>query len=166
MKKLLLFIAFAALSVGAQAQVCDVTYTADTETMSGHDVSDGVANFKAVPMSEVKFQNERNVKVLDALSKEQDKCKGDDCYRIEVGEYRSCDGGPKVKQPAGQGSALLEGVTYAGMLRVGRVGLHEGDVFLKHHEAKSAKGEKVPYDHKKAKKVKRDELGKKQKDKD
>lgn len=166
LKRYLLF-GVVAVALPVAAQVCDVTWTAESETMGGHNVSDGTGTVYAMPMSEVNFYHDRSMKTLDALSKEQDKCKESDpdkCYRVDVFEDRACDGGAKVRQPVGQGSASILGLTYAGSIRVGDVALQQAKLALDHNKQLLAKGNKTGWDHSKAKKVKRDDLGKKVKE--
>ena len=158
MKYILVVAAFAfAESVGAQ--VCDVTYTVEVETAAGNDVSSGSTTIYGLPMADVLDNHAKNLKVLDALSKRQDK---GGPYTIETGEYRACDGGAKTKIDAG--SVMVKGVTLKGANEVARVALAQSGAIIKRYEDKSAKGAKEGWDHKKAKKVKRNDLGQKVKD--
>lgn len=112
MKKLLLCALFLAAPL-ALAQTCDVTYGFESETMGGQDVGDGSLTLRALPMSEVDFNHARQLKVLNAMSKEQDNVKRNEggVYRVDVFEIRACDGGPGVKNA--EGSASIQGISYA-----------------------------------------------------
>jgi len=145
----------------ALAQVCDVTYSFESETMDGQDVGNGSITLFAQPMSEVDANHKSQMKVLDAMSKEQDAKKGG-IYRTDVSEYRSCDGGAKVKNA--EGSASIQGISYAGSNRIADEMLKQGKVMNDRHKVRAAKGETTAWDHKKAKKVKRTDLGVKIKD--
>jgi len=160
MKRLMLcvLLAFAPLAWG---QVCDVTYSWESETMDGQDVSNGSATFFAQPMDEVLFNHKAQVKVLSAMSKEQDAKKGG-MYRVDVSEFRVCDGGAKVK--IADGSASIQGISYDGANRIGDEVLRQSKIINDHHKARSAKGHKEAWDHSKAKKVKRNDVGVKVKD--
>lgn len=169
--KLLIGIISTAFAMTAAAQTCDVTYSFESETMDGRDVGSGSITLKAQPLSEVEFQHKLQLKVLDAMSKEQDasskEAKGkkwqnaneEPKYKVDVSEFRSCDGGPKVKNT--EGSLSLQGLSYAGSTRIGDEVLRQGKALNDHHKAKVAKGEKAAWDHAKAKKVERDDLGNK-----
>lgn len=151
----------ASMSAAVAAQTCDVTYSAETETMAGQNVSDASVTLYGVPMSEVDFNHARQMKVLNAMSKEQD-AKKDGMYRTDVTEYRACDGGAKTKVDSG--SASIQGISYAGTVRITDEALKQGKVINDHHRDRSAKGEKHAWDHGKAKKVKRNDVGVKLKD--
>jgi hypothetical protein len=160
MKRLMLcvLLAFAPLAWG---QVCDVTYSWESETMDGQDVGNGSATFFAQPMSEVEFNHKAQIKVLNAMAKEQD-AKKDGIYRTDVSEYRVCDGGAKVKIE--DGSASIQGVSYAGANRIMDEAIRQMRVINDHHKERVAKGHKSAWDHGKAKKVKRNDLHQKIKD--
>jgi len=174
MKKLLLFSALLCATPFALAQVCDVTYSWESETMDGQDVGNGAVTFFAQPMSEVLFNHKAQMKVLDAMSKEQDAKSPDakknkqananehPMYRTDVSEYRVCDGGAKVK--IADGSASIQGISYAGTNRIADEMLRQGRIITNHHKERVDKGEKHAWDHQKARKVKRSDLGVKIKD--
>jgi len=162
MKKLLLAVAITLASPVVMAQICDVTYSWESERMDGKDVGNGSTTFFAQPMSEVLFNHKAQMKVLDVMSKEQDAKKGP-MYRVDVAEYRVCDGGAKVKIE--EGSASIQGISYEGSLRINDEGIKQLKVINDHHKAKHARGDKEAWDHGKAKKVERDDLGYKKKDK-
>jgi len=134
--------------------VCDVTYSADVNTMDGHDVSFSQITLNAVPWADVQDNHRKQMRVLDQLSKEQDK---GGVYQIEVSEYQACDGGAAVK--IADGSALLQGVTLAGTNRVARVALAQADLITQRYEQRANRGDKQGWDHGRAKKVQRDDLG-------
>jgi hypothetical protein len=173
MKRLLCVLAFLFAPLAA-AQVCDVTYSFEIETMAGQDVSNGSVTMFAQPMSEVDANHKSQMKVLDAMSKEQDAKSKDakknkqananeePVYRTDVSEYRACDGGAKVKNA--EGSASIQGISYAGTNRIADEMLKQGKVMNDRHKAKVAKGDKEAWDHNKAKKVKRTDTGVKIKD--
>lgn len=162
MKRYLFGLLLALLPLGALAQVCDLTFGFESETMTGYNISKGEAIAYAMPIAEIEFYHARQMKTLDAMSKEQDKCKSNDndCYRVDVYEERACDGKAAVRQPIGQGSASIQGMTYAGSIRVGEEALRQGKLALDHNKERAAKGLKNGWDHTKAKKVERDDLGK------
>jgi hypothetical protein len=179
LKKLIpiaLGILMAASVNAANAQVCDVTYSWESETMSGQDIGNGSVTFFAQPMSEVTFNHKAQMKVLDAMSKEQDAKSSDakknkqananeePMYRTDVTEYRVCDGGAKVK--IADGSASIQGISYRGTVRIADEMLRQGKIITDHHRERANSGEKHAWDHDKARKVKRDDLGRKVKDKD
>jgi hypothetical protein len=161
-------------ATGTIEPVCDVTYTWESETMSGMDVGNGSATFFAQPMSEVDFNHTAQVKVLAAMAKEQDAKSKDakakkqananeePLYRVDVSEYRICGTAGKVK--IADGSASIQGISYAGANRIGDEALKQAKVILDHHKARVAKGEKAAWDHSKSKKVVRDDVGNKKRD--
>jgi len=156
MKKLLLVAALAALTPVAFAQtVCDVTYTAEVETMTGQDVSSSSLTLRAVPFADVKDNSERSLRVLEILSKAQDK---GGVYKLETGEIRACDGKPPEKfAPT---SVELRGITLKDANRGARAALKEADGIVKRYEDREKGGAKEGWDHSKALKVKRDDVGK------
>jgi len=156
MKRLFAGLALFLFSAAAVAQVCDVTYSFESERMDGQDVSIGSTTFFAQPMDEVLFNHKAQVKVLDAMSKEQDAKKGP-MYRVDVSEYRVCDGGGKVK--IADGSASIQGISYEGANRINDEAIKQMHVINDRHKGRAAKGHKEAWDHGKAKKVKRDDLG-------
>jgi len=159
--KRILILALSLFASAAFAQsVCDVTYTAEVETMAGQDVSSASLTLRAVPFADVQDNSARALRVLDLLSKEQDKKDG--VYVLETGEVRSCDGKPPERVAAT--SVQLKGITLKGANRGARAALKEGDGVVKRYEDRAAKGDKEGWDHSKAKKVKRNDLGQKVKD--
>lgn len=139
------------VATSAFAQVCDVTYTMEVETADGHDVSSASATTYADPLADVLDDHKRQIKVLDYLSKHQDK---GGPYTIELGEYRACDGAAKTKVV--DGSVQVQGVTLAAANAAARLAYKEWDGILKRYEDRADKGAKTGWDHKKAKKVRRD----------
>ena len=158
--KRVLVLALSMFATAAFAQsVCDVTYTAEVETMAGQDVSSSSLTLRAVPFADVQDNSARALRVLDLLSKEQDK---GGVYKLETGEVRSCDGKPPERVAAT--SVELRGITLKGANRGARAALKEADGVTKRYEDCAAKGDKEGWDHAKAKKVKRNDLGQKLKD--
>jgi len=159
--KRVLVLALSLFASAAFAQsVCDVTYTAEVETMAGQDVSSSSLTLRAVPFADVQDNSARALRVLDLLSKEQDKKDG--VYVLTTGEVRSCDGKPPERVAAT--SVELRGITLKGANRGARAALKEADGVTKRYEDRAAKGDKEGWDHAKAKKVKRNDLGQKLKD--
>jgi hypothetical protein len=152
--KRVLAIALSLFASAAFAQVCDVTVTADVETMDGRNVGTMTATSYAVPMADVLDNSARALKVLDVLSKQQDK---GGVYVLETGEVRSCDGKPPERVAAT--SVLLKGITLKGANMGARAALKESDGITKRYEDRAAKGAKEGWDHSKAAKVKRNDLG-------
>lgn len=152
----LIAIAIALLALPALAQVCDVTYTAEVETMAGQDVSSSSLTLRAVPLADVLDNSARALRVLDLLSKQQDK---GGAYRLETGEVRSCDGKPPERVAAT--SVELRGITLKGANLGARAGLKEADGIIKRYEDREKAGAKEGWDHSKAAKVKRNDLGQK-----
>ena len=168
--KRLLVLALSLFASAAFAQtVCTVTYGYESESMDGNDTGKGSIILPSMPMSEVNFNHDRQMKVLDAMSKEQDAtgkdAKGrkfaaeEPMYKTDVYEIRACDGGPGVKMPIGQGSASIQGISYAGTTRIADVMLQQFRIVNDRHKARVAKGEKSAWDHSKAPKVKRNDVG-------
>ena len=155
--KRVLVLALSLFATAAFAQsVCDVTYTAEVETMAGQDVSSSSLTLRAVPFADVQDNSARALRVLDLLSKEQDK---GGVYKLETGEVRSCDGKPPERVAAT--SVELRGITLKGANRGARAALKEADGVTKRYEDRAAKGDKEGWDHAKAAKVKRNDLGQK-----
>lgn len=159
MLKILLAAAVLTASGAVVAQTCDVIYTIESETADGFDVGSGATTIRALPMADVLDNHAKGLKVIDEASKQQDK---GGPYTIELGEFRACDGDVSVK--VADGSILVKGVTLAGSNKISRMALKQADPVIKRYEDRAAKGDKVGWDHKKAKKVKRDDLGNKKKD--
>lgn len=144
-------------------KLCDVTYSMDMETKDNQDVGSSSITLRAVPWVDVQDNHKKQLRILDALSKEQDK--GGD-YEITVTETNTCDGGPTVR--IASGSALILGVTLEGSVRVGDIALQVGKEINDRYRGRASKGAKVGWDHSKAQKVLRDDLGRRihKKDKD
>ena len=153
--KRILVLALSLFATAAFAQtVCDVTYTAEVETMAGNDVSSASLTLRAVPFADVLDNSARALKVLDVLSLEQNK---GGVYKLETGEVRSCDGKPPERVAAT--SVELRGITLHGANRAARITLREADGIVKRYEAREKKGDVQGWDHSKAKKVKRNDVG-------
>ena len=153
--KRILVLALSLFASAAFAQtVCDVTYTAEVETMAGNDVSSSSLTLRGVPFADVLDNSARALKVLDVLSLEQNK---GGVYKLETGEVRSCDGKPPERVAAT--SVELRGITLHGANRAARITLREADGIVKRYEARENKGDVQGWDHSKAKKVKRNDVG-------
>jgi len=135
-------------------KICDVTYSADTETKDHYDVASAVITLKAVPWVDVEDNHKKQMKVLDQMSKEQDK--GGE-YEVTVTETNTCEDGVTVR--IADGSALIMGMTLAGSVRVMDIALQMAKEINDRYRARANKGAKVGWDHSKAKKVKRDDVG-------
>lgn len=153
MKRAILFVFAALTATLAWSQVCDVTYSVDTATADGNDVGTSVTVVRALPMADVLDNAAKFNQVLDVASKEQEK---GGPYTGTMDEVRVCDGGKPVKA---QGIEV-RGVTLKGANKIGREALKQADAILKRYEQRDAKGANVGWDHSKAKKVERDDLGK------
>ena len=172
MKLLLLTLLAVAWPVLAQTQaatsgapltgkVCDVTYAMEAETTEHFDIGNASMTFKAMPWVDVEDNHKKQMRVLNELSKQQDK--GGE-YEITVVETNTCEDGVTVR--IADGSAYVTGVTLDGVVKVGDVMLQVGKEVNDRYRNRAAKGAKVGWDHSKAKKVKRDDLGRKVKDRD
>jgi len=158
--KRLLVLALSLFATAAFAQtVCDVTYTAEIETMQGFDVSSSSLTLRGVPFADVQDNSKRALRVLDILSKQQDK---GGVYKLETGEVRSCDGKPPERVAAT--SVELRGISLHGANMGARAALKEADGIIKRYEVREKQGEVQGWDHSKAKKVKRNDVGVKIKD--
>ena len=158
--KRILILALSLFASTAFAQtVCDVTYTSEVETMAGQDVSSASLTLRAVPFADVQDNSKRALRVLDVLSKQQDK---GGVYKLETGEVRSCDGKPPERVAAT--SVELRGISLHGANLGARAALKEADGITKRYEQRQAKGDVQGWDHSKAKKVKRNDVGVKIKD--
>jgi len=135
--------------------VCDVTYTAEVETMEGFDVSSSSLTLRGVPMADVLDNSAKAIKVLDVLSKQQDK---GGVYVLETGEERNCAG--KIERVAAT-SVQLKGITLRGANSGARAALQQANLIVGRYESRAAKGDKQGWDHSKAVKVKRNDLGQK-----
>jgi len=173
--KLLLALALSLfVSVAFAQSVCTVTYGFESETMDGHDDGYGSVTIPAMPMDEVEFNHKSQMKVLSVMSKEQDASSKDakknkqananekPMYKTDVYEIRSCDGGPKVKVAAG--SASIQGISYAGAVRIADEMLKQGKAINDRHRQRVAQGKTEAWDHSKAPTVKRNDVGVRVKD--
>jgi len=152
MKRLLILalMVFAPLSI---AQVCTVTFSTECETKDGNDCGMAMGTTPAMPMADLLDNAAKFNKVLDVASKVQEK---GGPYTLEMNEYRVCDGGAQVKA---QGIEV-RGLTLQGMNAVAREAWKQMDLVIRRYEQRAEKGNKQAWDHAKAPKVKRDDLGK------
>ena len=156
MKKILLVVALATSSTLALGQVCDVTYTSETETADGQNVMSSSLTVYAIPLADVLDNSARGLRVVNVMSKLQDK---GGPYQIETGEVRSCDGKPPERVAAT--SVMVKGVTLKGSNQISRAALKQADEITQRYEKRAERGDKHGWDHGKAKKVKRNDLGQK-----
>lgn len=148
-------------SVLAQT-VCDVVYTTDINVIEQgveRDVVTATTTVYGVPMADVLDNSTRALRIVNIASTLQDK---GGPYNIETGEVRSCDGKPPERVAAT--SLLFKGVTLQGSNKIARTALKEADGITHRYEERQAKGAKHGWDHSKARKTKRDDLGRKSKD--
>lgn len=138
---------------------CNVWYIVDSETKDGFDAGLAYTFIPGVPMADVLDNHTKILRVLDQASKEQDK---GGPYNIEMSEYRACDGGQAVKIT--EGSILIQGATLSGLNRITRVALKQANEITERFEKRAARGDKHAFDHSKAKKVRRDDIGRKMRD--
>jgi hypothetical protein len=154
MKRLLLLV-LCLFSAAAYAQTCDVTYISDVETAAGNDVAYSSAKVYGLPMADVLDNNVLGKKVLNEASKRQDQ---GGPYTLELSEIRECNGGP----PARADGIMVKGVTLKGANAISREALRQADRIVQRYEKRAAKGDKAGWDHGKARKTKRNDLGQKQ----
>jgi hypothetical protein len=159
MMKTILAIAALAASSLAYGQVCDVTYTVDTTAIDAqgveHDVGTAIAHLYGVPLDDLKDNSAKMFKVVDTMSKLQDS---GGPYMVETGEVRSCDGKPPERVLAT--SVLVKGLTLKGSNKIAREALKQADLIVKRYENRAARGAKMGWDHGKARKTPRDDVGK------
>jgi hypothetical protein len=105
-------------------------------------------------MADVNDNHAKWLKVLNVASQQQDK---GGPYDAEMSEFRSCDGGGTVK--IADGSVLIKGMTLAGLTRVTDEGLKQAASINDRTKKRSKNQNSVDHDHTKAKKVKRNDLG-------
>jgi hypothetical protein len=105
-------------------------------------------------MADVNDNHAKWMKVLDVASKEQDK---GGPYEVEISEYRNCDGGGTVK--ISDGSVLIKGMTLAGATKVADEALKQAAAINDRTKKRAKDKNSVDRDHKKAPKVKRNDLG-------
>src|SRR5262245_15677333 len=93
---------------------CDVTYSVETETtLDNDDVNSSSITIRAMPYADVQEDHARQLKILDVISKEQNK---GGPYTVTVTETNTCDGGNTVR--ISSGSIYAEGITLAGSTRI------------------------------------------------
>ena len=138
-----------------------MTYSVETETKDHFNVGSASGTMYSVPWADVADNHAKQMKVLDQLSKEQDK--GGE-YEVTVTETNTCEDGVTVR--VADGSALIMGLTLAGSVRVGDIALQQAKEINDRYRNRASRGAKVGWDHSKAKKVKRDDLGRKLKDRE
>jgi len=137
-------------------KICDATYAVEVETVDHYNVSSAYGAAYSIPWVDVEDNHKKQMRVLDALSKEQDK---GGQYEVTVTETNTCEDGVTVR--VADGSAYVTGVTLAGAVKVGDIALQVGKEINDRFRNRAAKGAKVGWDHSKAPKVKRDDLGRK-----
>lgn len=137
-----------------QGKICNVTYASFSETKDHFEIGSTLIKLSSVPWVDVEDNHKKQMRVLDALSKEQDK---GGQYEITVTETNTCEDGVTVR--VNDGSAYVTGVTLEGTTRVGDVMLQVAKEINDRFKNRATKGAKVGWDHSKAKKVKRDDLG-------
>jgi hypothetical protein len=137
-------------------KVCDATYAVEVETVDHFNVSSAQGSAYSIPWVDVEDNHKKQMRVLDALSKEQDK---GGQYEITVTETNTCEDGVTVR--VADGSAYVTGVTLDGSVKVGDVAIQVMKEINDRYRNRAAKGAKVGWDHSKAPKVKRDDLGRK-----
>jgi hypothetical protein len=141
-------------------QFCDMIAVVDSSvTVNGveYDAGYSYGMLPAIPMADVHDNHKKWLKVLDTASKEQDK---GGPYSAEVSEYWNCDGSGPVKQA--DGSVLLKGLTLAGLTHIGDMSLQQGKETNDRTKARSKNQNSTDHDHSHAKKVKRNDLGQKE----
>lgn len=174
MNRILLAVAalmFAAL-VGAQAPaapkapnvvgktggaICDMILIADgSAVVNGveYDVGYSYAFAPALPMADVNDNHAKMQKVLSVASQQQDK---GGPYDLELSEYRQCDGSGAVK--IDDGSILIKGMTLAGATKVQDEFLNQAKAINDRTKGRSKDKNSMNHDHTKAKKVKRNDVG-------
>lgn len=167
----LVALAFAALA-GAQAPpapkapvpvgatggaVCDMIGVVDGSVLLDgveYDAGYVYSFMPAIPMADVNDNHAKWLKVLDEASKQQDK---GGPYEVELSEYRTCDGGGTVK--ISDGSVVIKGMTLAGLTKVNDMGLQQATAINARTKARVKDAKSTDHDHKKAKKVKRSDVG-------
>lgn len=137
-------------------KICDVTYAFEGETKEAFDVGSMAITLRAVPWVDVLDNHKKQMKVVDIMSKVQDK--GGE-YSLTLVETNTCDGGNTVR--IDEGSVFVTGVTLDGAVKVQDTALQAQKEINDRYRGRAAKGAKVGWDHSKAQKVKRDDLGRK-----
>lgn len=144
--------------------VCDMYGIVDgTAIINGveHDAGYTYSFVPAIPMADVKDNHAKWLKVLSVASQQQDQ---GGPYDVEVSEFWACDGGGAVKQQ--DGSILLKGLTLAGLTKIQDEALRQGASTNERTRGRAKNKNSLNHDHSKAKKVKRDDLGRKERDDD
>lgn len=150
-----LLLAAAALAVainGAAAQVCTVTYSSECETADGYDCGAGSGTVPALPVADVTDNAAKFLCVINQASKEQER---GGPYTITLDETRVCDGGTPYRAQGVQ----VQGLTLGGLTRICDVALEVSRQINDRYRARAKKIDSVGWDHKKAPKVKRNDLG-------
>jgi hypothetical protein len=129
-----------------------VTFSTECETKDGYDCGVISGTTPAIPMADLLDNAAKFNKVLDAASRYQEK---GGPYTLEMNEIRVCDGGAPVRAQGVE----VRGLTLTGLNAVTREALKQGEFVLRRYEQRAAKGDKTEWDHTKAKKVKRNDLG-------
>jgi hypothetical protein len=155
MKRILIALLAFAFAPLAAAQVCNVSYSVEVES-DGYDVGTNVTTLAGVPIADILDNAEKFKRVIDAASKEQDK---GGTYTATMDETRVCDGGAPTRA---QGLEV-RGVTLAGSVRIADVALKQGEQINNRYKQRAKDGKKVGWDHAKAAKVQRDDVGKRKK---
>lgn len=143
-------------------QTCDMIGVIDSDvTIAGvaYDAGYMYTFGPAIPIADVNDNHAKWMKVLSVASEQQDK---GGPYSSELSEYRSCDGGGVVK--ISDGSILIQGMTLAGVTRVNDEGLKQARAINDRTKQRVRNQHSTDHDHTKAKKVKRNDLGIKQRD--
>lgn len=154
MKKML-FLAAILFPSFVFAQTCDVTYIMEAETKDGADYVNSKLQMYGIPIADMESNSKKGLHIIDVASKVQDK---GGVYVVEFAEWRTCDG-KTVKNDAT--SVQVKGVTLHGMNRISRASIKVAAEVTQRYEDRAEKGNKEAWDHKKARKVKRDDLHKK-----
>jgi hypothetical protein len=143
---------------------CEIWWMVDGDvTMPDGSVVDGGITAGYGPptaWADVEDNFNRSKKVLDVMSKQQDK---GGPYSTVATQLRRCDGG-QVTQIM-DGGIEVRGVTAKGAVEINRVALKQlAEVNELRFAKRADKGDKYLQDHSKAKKAKRDDLGRKVRD--
>ncbi len=143
--------------------LCDVIYTTDittTDAQGGeHNIATGINTVWAIPYADALDNSKKGLVVVDLMSKLQDK---GGPYDAETSEIRNCDGKGQAKYAPT--SVLVRGVTLEGANQIAREALKQGGLIVTRYEDRQKGGAKVGWDHAKASKTKRDDLGRRKVD--
>jgi hypothetical protein len=157
--KRIMVLALSLFATAAFAQTCDVVYSVDV-TMTDpagveHNViGPAVLPVYGLPMADVLDNSEHGLKVVKMIGQADGK---GGPYMIEVGEVRACDGKPPEKVLAN--SIMAKGVTLKDSNKIQRESLKQQEDILKRYEKRAEKGDRHGWDHAKANKAKRNDLG-------